>query len=119
MVLVVVVILGTLIAWAVILTKRAKAGLPLTETICERAFFAALEFGGAVIGAALPILWIIGANSVASIRTGTVRFAFPGNLPPGVEEQDLLGALVVGTIILLIRGFFRYRTYLRDRDPGQ
>ena len=119
MVLAVLVALGTLVAWGIVLGRRARAGLPLTERICERAFFTAFEFGGAVTGAAFPTVWLIVANVQAGLTTGNLRFVIAGRLPPGVEEQDLLAVLFVGTVVLLIKGFFQYRSYLVERRPDQ
>lgn len=116
--LAVLVALGTVLAWVIILSVRKRRGLPITQAVCERSFFTAFEFGGAVTGAALPTAWIMGANIWKVIQTWDVRFSISGNLPPGVDEQDLVAILFVGTVILLIRGFYRYRGYLTDVRPG-
>ena len=117
--LAVLVALGTVFAWVVLLVVRRQRRLPITQAVCERSFFAAFEFGGAVTGAAFPTAWIVGANVLRALWTGEIRFDIAGNLPPGVEEQDLVAILLVGSVILLIRGYYRYRAHLSDARPGR
>jgi hypothetical protein len=117
--LAVLVTLGTILAWVVLLVVRKQRRLPISQAVSERSFFAAFEFGGAVTGAAFPTAWIVGANIVKAIQTGEIRFDIAGNLPPGVQEQDLVAILLVGSVILLIRGFYRYRAHLSDVRPGR
>ncbi len=36
------------------------------------------------------------------MEQGATTFTFAGNLPPGVDEDDLLAGLVLGSVILVV-----------------
>jgi hypothetical protein len=115
--LAILVALGTVVCFALLIVRRLRRGLPCTQAVCQRAFFTGFEFGGAITGALFPTVWVIARNALKGWQTGDTRFVIAGNLPPGVEEQDLVAVLFVGTAILLINGFYRFLAYWTRVDP--
>jgi hypothetical protein len=87
--------------WILILAGRWLRVQPATSESATRAAFAAAGLSGAYIGGAYPILRAMARNLSAWFERGSTTFTFAGNLPPGVDEDDLLVVLVIGMAILI------------------
>jgi hypothetical protein len=103
MTLALLIAVGTVLAWLGILTLRWLQIRPLTPDVSTRAIFAAGGLSGAYVGGAYPIGWAMLRNFSVWMEQGATTFTFAGNLPPGVDEDDLLAGLVLGSVILLVR----------------
>lgn len=103
MTLALLVALGTVLAWLGILGLRWLQVRPTTNDSSTRALFAAAGLSGAYVGGAYPIGWAMFRNLTVWTEQGATTFTFAGNLPPGVDEDDLLAGLVLGTVILVVR----------------
>jgi hypothetical protein len=103
MTLALLVALGTVVAWLGILTLRWLRVRPTTPDVSTRAIFAAGGLSGAYVGGAYPIGRAMMRNLGVWMDQGATTFTFAGNLPPGVDEDDLLAGLVLGTVILVVR----------------
>lgn len=93
--------LGSIAIYFVILFIRWAHVRQTPESASRRARFAAVALSGACIGGGYPLLWAMGRNLNAFVERGTTTFSFAGNLPPGVDEDDLLIVLVVGVLVLI------------------
>jgi hypothetical protein len=103
MTLALLVALGTVLAWFGILALRWLQVRPITPDASTRAIFAAGGLSGAYVGGAYPIGWAMLRNFSVWMEQGATEFTFAGNLPPGVDEDDLLAGLVLGSVILVVR----------------
>jgi hypothetical protein len=92
---------GTLIFWIGILIVRWLNVKTLTLEAYRSAAFAAAGLSGAYIGGVYPIAWVMVRNLGLWFEQGTTTFTFAGNLPPGVDEDDLLTVIVIGLVILV------------------
>lgn len=101
MTLAVLVASGTLLFWLGILALRWLKVAPSTESTATRSLFAAAGLSGSYVGGGFPIVWAIIRNLSTWAETGSTSFTFAGNLPPGVDEDDLLVFLVIGMGILI------------------
>ncbi|MFN8636956.1 MAG: hypothetical protein U0893_24170 [Chloroflexota bacterium] len=101
MTLALLVAFGTLICWVGILVLRWLRVMPSSPEIATRALFAAAGLSGAYIGGGYPLVWAMIRNLSAWVERGSTSFTFAGNLPPGVDEDDLLALLVIGMAILI------------------
>jgi hypothetical protein len=92
---------GTLGFWVAILTLRWLRVVPTSVETATRALFAAAGLSGAYIGGGYPLIWGMVRNLGNWAESGSTAFTFAGNLPPGVDEDDLLIMLVIGMAILI------------------
>ena len=94
---------GTLAARLGIIVLRWLSVRPINSETCTRAIFAAAGLSGAYVGGAYPVGWAMLRNVGAWMKGSTAAFTFVGNLPAGVDEDDLLAGLVLGGVILVIQ----------------
>lgn len=92
---------GALVVYLLILLIRWFRVRPLSMLASQRAALAAFAFSGAVIGGAYPLLWAMGRHIGLFVEKGSATFTFAGNLPYGVNEDDLLVSFLVGMIVLV------------------
>jgi hypothetical protein len=92
---------GTPVFWLLLLFARWINVLPVTAETSRRSAFAAAGLSGAYIGGGYPLMWAMARNVGAWIEHGSTTFTFAGNLPPGVDEDDLLVMLVLGMTIFV------------------
>ena len=118
MTLALLVAVATFIFWLLLLFVRWARVLPVTRRISGEATFVALGFSGATMGGVYPIVWAISSNLKVWGDTGRTMFTFAGHLPPGVDEDDLLIAVVVGLTILLSQAAAEVRAYIVRREPA-
>jgi hypothetical protein len=101
MTLALLVSFGTLVFYLLILFVRWCRVRPSSEGASRHAWIAAAGMSGAGVGAGYPILWAMFRNLGGWFEHGSTTFTFVGNLPPGVDEDDLLPILVIGTGYLI------------------
>ena len=101
MTLALLVACGIVAFYLAIIAVRLNRRRRLTPADMNRAVFAAAGLSGSCIGGGYPIFWAMGRNLIAWFETGSTKFTFTGNLPPGVDEDDMLFFLVVGMMILI------------------
>lgn len=93
--------LGAIAIYLVILFVRWCCVQQPSEHAAQQAAFAAVALSGACIGGGYPLLWAMSRNIAAYAERGSTAFTFAGNLPPGVDEDDLLVVLTVGILVLI------------------
>ena len=101
------------IFWMLILIGRWLLVRPNREGDARRALLAASALSGACVGGGYPIAWVLVRNLNAWSERGGSSFTFAGNLPPGVDEDELLVILVVGLVIFIIQAVAEVRRALR------
>lgn len=72
-----------------------------TQDASHRAAIAAVALSSATLGGGNQLLWAMSRNIGAFLDRGSTTFTFAGNLPPGVDEDDLLIVLTVGMLVLV------------------
>jgi hypothetical protein len=73
----------------------------MSEDASRHAMLSAAALSGATIGGGYPILWVMARNAIDWFDRGSTTFTFAGHLPPGVDEDDLLVALLIGVLVLI------------------
>ena len=101
MTLALLVSFGTIFFYLLIMLVRWLRVRPAREGASRRAWIAATGMSGASIGAGYPIIWAMVTNLGRWFENGSTTFTFVGHLPPGVDEDDLLPILVIGTGYLI------------------
>jgi hypothetical protein len=92
---------GTLVFWLLLLALRWLNVQPITEDATKRAAFAAVGLSGTFVGGAYPLVWAMSRNVVNWLEQGSTTFTFSGNLPVGVDEDDLLALAIVGLLLFI------------------
>jgi hypothetical protein len=92
---------GALAIYLLILFIRWCRVREPSEHAAQQAAFAAVALSGACIGGGYPLVWAMSRNIGAYVERGSTAFTFTGNLPPGVDEDDLLIVLTVGILVLI------------------
>jgi hypothetical protein len=90
------IVVGGIGCWLVLLFGRYVLDLSLSDTISVRAAFVAFGFISALWGAAWPLVWVLFGTF---LQPGT-PLTFSKNLPPGIDEDDLLIVLTIGALIM-------------------
>lgn len=111
------VVVGIVACWLILGVARWLHVRPSSPEINRYTLWAAVGFGSALGGGLFPTLWLITSNLVSWLRTGTTVFKVEGHLAPGVDEDDLLLALLVGTLILIIEAWDTYKKCLSTDHP--
>jgi hypothetical protein len=99
-----------------ILIGRWAAVLPLNRAAATRAMVAAATLSAATIGGGYPLLWALVRHRNLWFERGQTTFTFAGNLPPGVDEDELLVMLVFGLIFIIIHAVADVRDCLVPDD---
>jgi hypothetical protein len=87
------------------LYRRAHRGQRITRAYTLELVFDAIQLGATLAGGVLPIVWLL----VSTAKSGG---PIERNLPPGMQEEALLGILVVGGATTLVYTIFNYRKHL-------
>src|SRR4051812_4277256 len=90
---------GTLVFWLLLLALRWLNVQPITVDASRRAAFAAAGLSGTFVGGAYPLVWAMSRNLTHWMEQGSTTFTFAGNLPVGVDEDDLLALAIVGLLL--------------------
>jgi hypothetical protein len=90
---------GTLFFWLLLVALRWLNVQPITIDASRRAAFAAAGLSGTFIGGAYPLVWAMFRNLAHWMEQGSTTFTFAGNLPIGVDEDDLLALAIVGLLL--------------------
>lgn len=106
---------GTIIFWFVLILLRWLNVQPITADTSRRLAFAAAGLSGAFIGGAYPVVWAMSRNVAAWAERGSTTFTFTGNLPVGVDEDDLLTVIVIGLLILVVQALGEASRAIRQR----
>ena len=96
MTLALLVACGTPLLWVAMLVLRWLRVMPASKESATRALVASAGLSGAYIGGGYPLVLPVVRSLSSWVETGSTAFTFAGNLPPGVDEDDLLIFLVVG-----------------------
>lgn len=92
---------GTILFWFVLIILRWLNVQPITADASRRLAFAAAGLSGTFVGGVYPVVWAMTRNVAAWVERGSTTFTFAGNLPVGIDEDDLLTVIVIGLLILV------------------
>ena len=106
---------GTIAFWLALLVLRWLNVQPITSDASRRTAFAAAGLSGAFVGGVYPVVWAMTRNVADWAERGSTTFTFAGNLPVGVDEDDLLTVIVIGLLILVAQALGEASRAVRQR----